>query len=147
MLDTLHQAIDEYRQKMKLIEIFKAGKRPDASGQMIEIKSKDLMQAMTAYNPDLHEAPAVIGHPKDSAPAYAWVKRLNVEGDILKAEFAQVDPNFAEMVEAGRFKKISASFYLADSPHNPKPGYTLSYKNTILNTLLIIVKKMMLVIH
>ncbi|OOF63021.1 peptidase [Rodentibacter pneumotropicus] len=108
---------------MKLIEIFKAGKRPDASGQMIEIKSKDLMQAMTAYNPDLHEAPAVIGHPKDSAPAYAWVKRLNVEGDILKAEFAQVDPNFAEMVEAGRFKKISASFYLADSPHNPKPGY------------------------
>ncbi|TGZ98639.1 peptidase, partial [Rodentibacter pneumotropicus] len=31
---------------MKLIEIFKAGKRPDASGQMIEIKSKDLMQAM-----------------------------------------------------------------------------------------------------
>lgn len=108
---------------MKQIEIFKAGKRPDASGQMIEIKLNDLVQAVTAYNPDLHEAPAVIGHPKDNAPAYAWVKGLNIEGDTLKAELTQIDPNFAEMVESGRFKKVSASFYLADSPHNPKPGY------------------------
>lgn len=108
---------------MQPIEIFKAGKRPDASGQMIEIKLNDLVQAVTAYNPDLHEAPAVIGHPKDNAPAYAWVKRLNLEGDTLKAELTQIDPNFAEMVEAGRFKKISASFYLADSPQNPKPGF------------------------
>lgn len=108
---------------MKPIEIFKAGKRQDASGQMIEIKLNDLVQAVTAYNPDLHEAPAVIGHPKDNAPAYAWVKGLNIEGETLKAELTQIDPNFAEMVEAGRFKKVSASFYLADSPHNPKPGY------------------------
>ncbi|OOF82937.1 peptidase [Rodentibacter ratti] len=108
---------------MKQIEIFKAGKRQDASGQMIEIKLNDLVQAVTAYNPDLHEAPAVIGHPKDNAPAYAWVKGLNIEGETLKAELTQIDPNFAEMVEAGRFKKVSASFYLADSPHNPKPGY------------------------
>ena len=108
---------------MNQIEIFRAGKRPDASGQMIEIKQQDLAQAVTAYNPELHEAPAVIGHPKDNAPAYAWVKRLNLEGDTLKAELTQIDQNFAEMVEAGRFKKISASFYLANSPHNPKPGY------------------------
>lgn len=108
---------------MKPIEIFKAGKRQDASGQMIEIKLNDLVQAVTAYNPDLHEAPAVIGHPKDNAPAYAWVKQLNVESDTLKAELTQIDPNFAEMVESGRFKKVSASFYLANSPHNPKPGY------------------------
>jgi hypothetical protein len=108
---------------MNQIEIFRAGKRPDASGQMIEIKQQDLAQAVTAYSPELHEAPAVIGHPKDNAPAYAWVKRLKLEGDTLKAELTQIDPNFADMVEAGRFKKISASFYLANSPHNPKPGY------------------------
>ena len=108
---------------MNQIEIFRAGKRPDASGQMIEIKTSDLLQAVNAYDPNLHEAPAVIGHPQHNAPAYAWVKRLTTTGDILKAELAQVDPNFAEMVEAGRFKKISASFYLADSPQNPKPGF------------------------
>ncbi len=107
---------------MNQIEIFRAGKRPDASGQMIEIKTSDLLQAVNAYDPNLHEAPAVIGHPKDNAPAYAWVKGLSLEGDTLKAELAQIDPEFSEMVQAGRFKKVSASFYLEDSPHNPKPG-------------------------
>lgn len=91
---------------MNQIEIFRAGKRPDASGQMIEIKTSDLLQAVNAYDPNLHEAPAVIGHPQHNAPAYAWVKRLTTTCDILKAELAQVDPNFAEMVEAGRFKKF-----------------------------------------
>ena len=64
----------------------------------------------------------MIGHPKDNAPAYAWVKGLSLEGDTLKAELTQIDPEFSEMVQMGRFKKISASFYLEDSPHNPKPG-------------------------
>ena len=89
---------------------------------MTEIKISQLAQAVTAYDPNLHEAPAVIGHPKDNAPAYAWVKGLSLEGDTLKAELAQIDPEFSEMVQAGRFKKVSASFYLEDSPHNPKPG-------------------------
>ena len=81
---------------MNQIEIFRAGKRLDASGQMIEIKPNDLLQAVNAYDPNLHEAPAVIGHPQHNAPAYAWVKRLTTTGDILKAELAQVDPNFAD---------------------------------------------------
>ena len=107
---------------MPKIEIFRAGKRPDSSGNLTEIKISQLAQAVTAYDPNLHEAPAVIGHPKDNAPAYAWVKGLSLEGDTLKAELAQIDPEFSEMVQAGRFKKVSASFYLEDSPHNPKPG-------------------------
>ena len=107
---------------MQKIEIFRAGKRPDSSGNLTEIKISQLAQAVTAYDPNLHEAPAVIGHPKDNAPAYAWVKGLSLEGDTLKAELAQIDPEFSEMVQAGRFKKVSASFYLEDSPHNLKPG-------------------------
>ena len=108
---------------MNKIEIFRAGKRPDSSGQMTNITLQDLMQAVTAYDPTLHEAPAVIGHPKDTAPAYAWVKGLALDGDVLKAELVQIAPDFAEMLEAGRFKKVSASFYLANSAHNPKPSY------------------------
>ena len=34
----------------------------------------------------------------------------------------QVDPAFAEAVAAGRYKKVSASFYQPNSPHNPVPG-------------------------
>ena len=107
---------------MQLIEIFKAGKRTDANGVEVEITTDDLQQAVDAYNINFHESPAVIGHPKHNAPAYGWVKRLELDGDVLKAEFDQIDPEFAEMVEKGRFKKISSSFYLANSPNNPCPG-------------------------
>lgn len=107
---------------MQLIEIFKAGKRTDANGVVVDITTADLQQAVDAYNINFHESPAVIGHPQLNAPAYGWVKRLELDGDVLKAEFDQIDPEFAEMVEKGRFKKISSSFYLADSPNNPCPG-------------------------
>ena len=107
---------------MTLIEIFKAGKRPDAHGKVVEITPADLQQAVDAYDVAYHEAPAVIGHPTMEAPAYAWVKGLQLDGDVLKAELDQVHPEFAEMVTDGRFKKVSASFYLANSPDNPKQG-------------------------
>ena len=107
---------------MTLIEIFKAGKRPDAHGTVVEITPADLQQAVDAYDVAYHEAPAVIGHPTMEAPAYAWVKGLQLDGDVLKAELDQVHPEFAEMVTDGRFKKVSASFYLANSPDNPKQG-------------------------
>lgn len=107
---------------MQLIEIFRAGKRTDANGNVVEITTADLQQAVNAYDVNFHESPAVIGHPQHNAPAYGWVKRLELDGDVLKAEFDQIDPEFAEMVEKGRFKKVSSSFYLADSPNNPRPG-------------------------
>ncbi|MFW9287097.1 peptidase [Glaesserella parasuis] len=107
---------------MNLIEIFKAGTRKDANGTEVTITVADLKQAVESYNVGFHEAPAVIGHPEHNHPAYAWVKRLELEGDILKAELDQIDPEFAEMVDKGRFKKVSASFYLANSPNNPKQG-------------------------
>ncbi|MEE3690670.1 peptidase [Glaesserella parasuis] len=107
---------------MNLIEIFKAGKRKDASGTEVNITTEDLQNVVQAYDVNTFEAPAVIGHPEHNAPAYAWVKSLHLENDVLMAEFYQVDPEFSEMVQKGRFKKISASFYLPDSENNPKKG-------------------------
>ncbi|KAA6209017.1 hypothetical protein [Avibacterium paragallinarum] len=107
---------------MTLIDIFRAGRRPDANGNVVNITTESLQQAIDAYNPQFHESPVVIGHPKDNHPAYAWVKGLQLNGDTLQAELTQVDPDFAEMVQNGRFKKVSASFYLPDSPNNPVAG-------------------------
>lgn len=107
---------------MPFIEIFKAGSRPDSHGTVVNITPEALQQVVDAYDVAYHEAPAVIGHPKMDAPAYAWVKSLQLEGDVLKAELDQIHPEFSEMVTDGRFKKISASFYLPDSPDNPKQG-------------------------
>lgn len=108
---------------MKLIEIFKAGKRKDANGIEVDITPADLQQVVNAYDVDTFEAPAVIGHPEHNHPAYAWVKGLRLDNDVLKAEFHQVDPAFSEIVKNGRFKKVSASFYLPDSESNPKKGF------------------------
>lgn len=107
---------------MTLIDIFRAGRRPDANGNVVNITTESLQQAIDAYNPQFHESPVVIGHPKDNHPAYAWVKGLQLNGDTLQAELTQIDPDFAEMVQNGRFKKVSASFYLPDSPNNPVAG-------------------------
>lgn len=106
----------------KLIEIFRAGRHTAMTGDTIEFTAEDLAQSAKIYDPKRHEAPLVVGHPKSNAPAYGWVKRLAAAGSVLTAEPDQVDPAFAEMVTAGRFKKRSASFYKPDAPNNPVPG-------------------------
>lgn len=103
-------------------EIFRAGTRTDANGNTVTITEADLAAAAQAYDPKVHEAPIVVGHPKADAPAYGWVKSLGVQNGVLTADFAQVDEGFADLVKAGRYKKVSASFYPPTSPNNPKPG-------------------------
>jgi len=106
---------------MNKIEIFKPGRFTAADGTVIELSDEGLKAIAAAYDPKLHEAPLVIGHPKTDLPAHGWVKGLEFSESSkrLLADPDQVEPQFAEMVGAGRFKKISASFYLPDSPRNP----------------------------
>ena len=79
----------------------------------------DLAATAAAYDPARHEAPIVVGHPSDDAPAYGWVAALTADRDGLHATPRQVDAQFAELVAGGRFKKVSASFYAAGHPHHP----------------------------
>jgi hypothetical protein len=107
---------------MKQFEIFKPGRHTASSGTTLEFSEDQLRAAVEAYDPALHEAPIVVGHPKDNGPAYGWIKSLSFAEGSITAEPQQLDADFAEMVSAGRFKKRSASWYLPDSPNNPKPG-------------------------
>lgn len=107
---------------MKHLHIFRAGIHQPMQGGALEFREADLAATAAAYDPALGEAPLVVGHPKTDAPAYGWVRALRAEGGDLVAEPHQVEPAFAEMVQAGRFKKISASFYTPNHPCNPKPG-------------------------
>ncbi len=91
------------------IQIFRAG---DYRGQgKGVITREDLDRVVRNYNPSFHEAPVTVGHPADNLPAFGWVDRLAVDGDVLLAKEKQVDPQFAELRQAGRYKKRSASFY------------------------------------
>lgn len=107
---------------MPNIEIFRAGTHTAMDGRRLSFSEADLAAAAAAYDPAVHEAPLVVGHPRADAPAYGWVSRLAAEGGALSAEAGQVDPAFAEIVRAGRYKHVSAAFYAPDSPHNPQPG-------------------------
>lgn len=102
-------------------EIFIAGTRADNSGKEVTITPDDLNAIAQGYNPSFHEAPIVIGHPDDNAPAYGWVKSLSAKGDKLYAEFGEMDEGFVGLVKSGRYKKLSASFYPPNHPSNPKP--------------------------
>ncbi len=106
----------------KPLHIFRAGRHTAMSGQSLAFSEVDVAGIARAYDPALHEAPIVVGHPKADAPAYGWVKSLRAEGAELFAEPDQVEPAFAEMVRAGRFKRISASFYPPKAAANPVPG-------------------------
>ncbi|QUO43447.1 hypothetical protein KDJ56_11100 [Brevibacillus composti] len=102
---------------MKWYEIFRAG-RYDPQGDFTE---DDIQQIVDNYDPDKFEAPIVIGHPKQDDPAFGWVAGLKREGDKLLATFRQVVPEFAEAVNAGRYKKVSVRLRKTDD------GWTLRH--------------------
>ena len=104
------------------IEIFKAGTHIDESGNAHTFSQADIATMAKSYKPEVHEAPLCVGHPASNLPSYGWVKNLDADGPSLKMNTHQVEPQFAEMVAAGRFKKRSASFYPPGHYRNPTPG-------------------------
>ena len=107
---------------MKRINIFRAGKHTASCGFEANFSEDNLSSAVSAYNPKLHEAPIVIGHPKSNNPAFGWIKSLSFDDGNIFAEPHQLNADFQEMVESKAFKKVSASWYLPDHPSNPTPG-------------------------
>ncbi len=109
---------------MDKIQIFKTGVQTPTEGDALNADANFMRDVVNAYNTAKHEAPVVIGHPKHTDPAYAWVKALslNEAKGVLYADFSQVDPQFKQMLESGRFKKRSASFYPPNHSQNPTPG-------------------------
>ena len=105
-----------------VIHLFKPGTHIDMGGQQISFSESDMQASVDAYDPALHEAPLCIGHPKDDAPAYGWVQSMHMAADGPEAIPHQVNADFAEMHKSGAFKKVSASFYTPNNPHNPVPG-------------------------
>jgi hypothetical protein len=98
------------------IDIFTTGTHTDNKGEQHKIDHAFLEQVVSNFKPELHEPPAVIGHPETDAPAYAWVCAVRVDqqadGEVLQAQFCNSDPAFEQLVEDGKFKKRSSAFYM-----------------------------------
>jgi hypothetical protein len=101
------------------VEIFEAGQY----GEKGSYSAADLDKIVASYDPKKHEAPVVIGHPKDNAPAFGWVESLKREGNKLLAKFRDIVPEFEKVVEQGLFKKRSVSLYGGDAPSLRHVGF------------------------
>lgn len=107
---------------MKRIHFFKAGRHSAMSGAVINFTEADLQRSAAVYDPAVHEAPLVVGHPKTDGPAYGGVKAIQFADADLEAVPGDVDPAFAELVQAKRYGKVSASWYRPGSPQHPLAG-------------------------
>jgi hypothetical protein len=107
----------------KRIHVFKAGDQTSAQGVARSFSTKDLDQVIASYDPQIHEAPLVLGHQgdSDSLPSYGWIKGFEREGDNLYADVAFTDVA-KDLVKDGHYRKVSISFYSPDSQINPTPG-------------------------
>lgn len=108
----------------KWIEGFKPGKHIDTAGITHTFTEVDCQELAGTYNPQLHEAPIVAGHPKHDAPAMGWVGAMRFNDETKRVEYTEENllPEFTEMLTRKLFKKRSLALYDRADPRNPTPG-------------------------
>ena len=104
------------------IDVWTKGVHKSSDGQEYQFAQEDLETLVRHYDPLNAPAPVVIGHPKHDEPAYAWVETLFLQGSRLRALLKDVEPEFAELLKAGRYKRISPAFFPKTANNNPTPG-------------------------
>lgn len=102
------------------IQVFSAGKKRDRIGRVREWTVAELQEAADSYNPELKRADVLVGH--DSMESKGWIAKVYLEGKKLFCDYGNVDPEFAEEVNAGHYKKRSISFWPPDHDENPTSG-------------------------
>jgi hypothetical protein len=108
----------------KWIEGFLPGKHIDTNGVVHVFTRQDCLELAESYNPQLHEAPIVAGHPAHDDPAMGWVDAMRFNEQLQRVEYAEKDllPEFAEMLARKLYKKRSLALYTRDDLRNPTPG-------------------------
>jgi hypothetical protein len=95
--------------KTVTMEIFRAGKQTDGAGNTQTWTEADLDQIIEATNEMKDSVPAVIGHPKENSPAYAWFEpnELFRKGKKLFARMSDITEEFGEALKRKNFKHRS----------------------------------------
>ena len=85
--------------EMKGVELFRTGTHTDSKGGRHTITEADLDHIVRSFAAQPHQAPAVVGHPDDTAPAFGWLANVRRAGDRLVGDFKDVVPAFAENIK------------------------------------------------
>lgn len=96
--------------EIRTFQIFREGSFTSMAGETFTYTAADLQDIASSYSEAAAPAPLVLGHPESNGPPYGTVKRLSVSGGALFAT-AQVDRTLVDLVQAGRYGKVSAAFY------------------------------------
>ncbi|WP_226781845.1 hypothetical protein [Oceaniglobus trochenteri] len=106
------------------IEVFRPGTFTPMGGGNLTYSAADLAAVADAYDFETAPAPVVVGHPTTDAPAYGWITGFDYDASAgrLYATLGELDAAFSQAVKAGRYKKVSMSFFGPDQPANPVPG-------------------------
>ena len=112
------------KNKSARIEVFRPGTFTPLNGEPIAFSADDLSKIAESYDAENHPTPIVVGHPKVDAPAYGWVTGFSYDetSERLMADVADVNPEFADAVNDGRYKKVSLAFFPLSASSNPNPG-------------------------
>jgi len=92
------------------IPIFKTGSYADTDGNPKVWTEHDLDEIVSESAQNDHEVPVSIGPITDTSPAWAWIKALKRQDNVLYADLDAL-PEFEEMIKKGVFTKRSVSFY------------------------------------
>lgn len=100
------------------------GKFRGHNGGDFTFTEADLKKSIAAYDPKLHKAPIVVGHPQTADPSMGYIDSFawDDKSKRMIAKPIQVQPVFAEAVKSGGFSKVSLAFYKPGDVNNPVPG-------------------------
>ncbi|MFV0411476.1 MAG: hypothetical protein ACK5LJ_17790 [Paracoccus sp. (in: a-proteobacteria)] len=117
-------SLDDPKPLTARIEVFRPGTFTPMEGAPLTFSAADLRAIADAYDSKATPAPIVVGHPAIDAPAYGWIDSIDYDAgaERLVANLRDIDPAFAELVKAGRFRKVSMSYFSPNQGHNPVPG-------------------------
>lgn len=93
----------------KFIEVFKVG-----THNGIPWTNEDIQAIVDNYDTNFLRAPIIIGHKgpfEPEAPAYGYVDELINENGVLKASFADMNQQFKEAVNQGKFNARSVEIF------------------------------------
>ncbi|MFW5487096.1 MAG: hypothetical protein ACNI3A_01520 [Desulfovibrio sp.] len=98
-------------QETKWVDIAKIGTWKDSSGKTVAIDKPVFDRIINSFDESERRVPLVFGHPQNNHPAYGWLSKLQVSGDILQAKLKQVHEDVVRLVEEGNFKNVSISLF------------------------------------
>lgn len=104
------------------LHLARPGTFTDMHGQSVALTTDLLAQLAASYDPEVHKAPLVLGHPQTNHPAFGWLDKLEATAEGLFGYPINVHPAFAAAVNSGRYPQRSLSFWPADHPGSPTPG-------------------------